>query len=156
MMGENLELSERRGTPTLGKSSVDFHASIIFCDGTIAVLTYTRININYIIFEIFVRSVNFAIQRKLNSFIIFILNLNELRAKYQVIGFYAWANKNGYWDCNRAETIMSGFIITLSRTLSLSSRIVASQNNEIILKCSSFNIFAGERYYFDRLIPSEY
>lgn len=81
-MGENRELNERRGTPTLGKGSVDFRVSIIFCDGTIAVLTYTRININNIIFEMFVRSVNHANQRKLNSFIIFILNLKELRTKY--------------------------------------------------------------------------
>lgn len=66
----------------LGKGSVDFRVSSVLCDGTITVLTFTRSNINNIIFEMFVRSVNHANQRKLNSFIIFILNLKELRQKY--------------------------------------------------------------------------
>jgi len=70
-----------------------------------------------------------------------ILKRNEHVALYQKKGIYAWANKNGYWDRNRAETTMSRFITTFSGTLS--SRKVISQKNEIRLKCSILNIFAG-------------
>ena len=78
-MGENRELFDRKGTPALGKGSIDFRVSTVLADGTITVLAFTRTAINNIIFELFVRSLNHSNQRKLNSFIIFILNLKELR-----------------------------------------------------------------------------
>ena len=54
-------------------------------------------------------------------------------------GIYAWANKNDYWDRNRAETTMSRFVTTF--TDRLTSRNVKSQKNEIILKCHILNTF---------------
>jgi IS5 family transposase len=70
-----------------------------------------------------------------------VLRRNEHVAKYQEKGIYAWANKNDYWDRNRSETTISRFKTTFSGTLS--SRKVASQKNEITLKCAILNIFAG-------------
>ena len=70
-----------------------------------------------------------------------ILRRNEHVARYPEKGVYAWANKNKYWDRNRAETTMSRFKTTFSGTLS--SRKVESQKNEITLKCAILNIFAG-------------
>ena len=70
-----------------------------------------------------------------------IIKRNEHVDRYKKKGIYAWANKNGYWDRNRAETTMSRFITTFSG--SLSSRKVISQKNEIVLKCSILNIFTN-------------
>ena len=66
-----------------------------------------------------------------------ILNRNEQVAYFQEKGIYAWANKNGYWNRNRAETTMSRFVTTF--TDRLSSRNVQSQKNEITLKCHILN-----------------
>jgi hypothetical protein len=71
----------------------------------------------------------------------YILRRNEHLARYQEKGIYAWANKNDYWDRNRAETTISRFKTAFSGTLS--SRKVTSQKNEIVLKCAILNIFAG-------------
>lgn len=68
-----------------------------------------------------------------------ILKRNEQVAYFQENGIYAWANKNGYWDRNRAETTMSRFVTTFTDTLS--SRTVQAQKNEITLKCHILNIF---------------
>lgn len=68
-----------------------------------------------------------------------ILKRNQHVVYFQEKGIYAWANKNDYWDRNRAETTMSRFITTF--TDRLASRNVKSQKNEIILKCHILNIF---------------
>lgn len=70
-----------------------------------------------------------------------ILRRNEHVERYQNKGIYAWANKNSYWDRNRAETTMSRFKTTFSGTLA--SRKVESQQNEIIIKCEILNKFAS-------------
>lgn len=67
------------------------------------------------------------------------LKRNQHVAYFQEKGIYAWANKNGYWGRNRAETTMSRFITTF--TDSLASRNVKSQKNEITLKCHILNTF---------------
>ena len=68
-----------------------------------------------------------------------ILNRNQHVAYFQEKGIYAWANKNNYWDRNRAETTMSRFVTTF--TDRLTSRNVKSQKNEITLKCHILNTF---------------
>jgi IS5 family transposase len=70
-----------------------------------------------------------------------VLRRNEHIERYQNKGIYAWANKNKYWDRNRAETMMSRFKTTFSGTLA--SRKVESQKNEIMLKCKILNILAS-------------
>ncbi len=72
----------------------------------------------------------------------YILQRNKQVAYYQEKGIYAWANKNGYWDRNRAETTMSRYVTTF--TDRLASRNVQSQKNEITLKCHILNIFMAE------------
>jgi hypothetical protein len=62
---------------------------------------------------------------------------NEQVAYFLEKGIYAWANKNDYWQRNRAETTMSRFVTTF--TDRLASRNVQSQKNEIILKCHILN-----------------
>jgi len=68
-----------------------------------------------------------------------ILERNKQIAYFQEKGLHAWANKNGYWDRNRAETTMSRFVTTFDDKLA--SRTVESQKNEITLKCHILNIF---------------
>ena len=68
-----------------------------------------------------------------------IFKRNQHVAYFQEKGIYAWANKNDYWDRNRAETTMSRFVTTF--TDRLASRSVKSQKNEIILKCHILNTF---------------
>ena len=63
---------------------------------------------------------------------------NEQVKYYQEKGIYAWANKNNYWDRNRAETTMSRYVTSF--TDRLSSRIVQAQQNEIVIKCHILNI----------------
>ena len=63
---------------------------------------------------------------------------NEQVEYYQEKGIYAWANKNNYWDRNRAETTMSRYVTSF--TDRLSSRIVQAQQNEIVIKCHILNI----------------
>ncbi len=70
-----------------------------------------------------------------------VLRRNEHIERYQNKGIYAWANKNSYWDRNRVETTMSRFKTTFSGVLT--SRKVASQKNEVILKCGILNKFAN-------------
>lgn len=69
----------------------------------------------------------------------YILKRNKQVAYYQDKGIYAWANKNDYWDRNKAETTMSRY--NTAFTDKLSSRNVKSQKNEITLKCHILNIF---------------
>lgn len=66
-----------------------------------------------------------------------ILRRNEHITRYQDKGIYAWANKNGYWDRNKAESVMSRFKTAFSG--SLASRKIESQKNEIVLKCMILN-----------------
>ena len=68
-----------------------------------------------------------------------ILKRNEQVAYFQEKGIYAWANKNNYWDRNRAETTMSRYVTTF--TDRLASRNIQSQKNEITLKCQILNTF---------------
>ena len=68
-----------------------------------------------------------------------ILERNKQVAYFHENGIYAWANKNSYWDRNKAETTMSRFTTTFDDKLA--SRTVQSQKNEIILKCHILNIF---------------
>ena len=63
---------------------------------------------------------------------------NEQVKYYQEKGIFAWANKNNYWDRNRAETTMSRYVTNF--TDRLSSRSVQAQQNEIIIKCHILNI----------------
>ncbi len=78
---------------------------------------------------------------EINSTEAHILRRNEHIERYRNKGLYAWANKNGYWGRNRAETMMSRFKTTFSG--SLASRKVESQQNEILLKCQILNILAS-------------
>jgi hypothetical protein len=71
-----------------------------------------------------------------------ILQRNEHVAYYHKKGIYAWANKNGYWDRNRAETNMSRYVTTFDDRLA--SRNVQAQKNEITLKCHILNIFMAQ------------
>lgn len=71
-----------------------------------------------------------------------ILQRNKQVAYYHEKGIYAWANKNGYWDRNRAETNMSRYVTTFDDRLA--SRNVQSQKNEITLKCHILNIFMAQ------------
>lgn len=81
MIGENKQL--RFGAPTFGgNGTMDFRVSTYYIDSMVSVITFAREAINSVIFELFVRSVNHANTRKLNSFVIFIVNLKELRTKY--------------------------------------------------------------------------
>ena len=50
-------------------------------NGILAVIHYVRESITDMIFEIFVRSANQAYQKKANSYIIFSINLKELKEK---------------------------------------------------------------------------
>ena len=68
-----------------------------------------------------------------------ILERNKQVAYFQENGIYAWANKNDFWDRNRAETTMSRFVTTFDDKLL--SRNVKSQKNEITLKCHILNIY---------------
>jgi hypothetical protein len=63
---------------------------------------------------------------------------NEQVKYYQEKGIFAWANKNYYWDRNRAETTMSRYVTSF--TDRLSSRTVQAQKNEILIKCHLLNI----------------
>lgn len=67
------------------------------------------------------------------------LERNKQVAYFHENGIYAWANKNGYWDRNRAETTMSRYVTTFDDKLA--SRNVQAQKNEITLKCHILNIF---------------
>ena len=55
-------------------------------DGVIGIIHYTRESINDMIFDIFVRSANQAHKNKTNSFVLFAINLKEMKAK-NVRGF---------------------------------------------------------------------
>ena len=68
-----------------------------------------------------------------------ILERNKQVAYFQENGIYAWANKNDFWDRNRAETTMSRFVTTFDDKLL--SRNVKSQKKEITLKCHILNIY---------------
>jgi hypothetical protein len=66
-----------------------------------------------------------------------LLDRNKQVAYFQENGIYAWANKNDYWQRNRAETTMSRYVTTF--TDRLASRNLQSQKNEITLKCHILN-----------------
>jgi hypothetical protein len=50
-------------------------------DGILGIIHYVRESITDMIFEIFVRSANQAYQKKANSYIIFSINLKEMKDK---------------------------------------------------------------------------
>jgi hypothetical protein len=70
-----------------------------------------------------------------------VLQRNKHVSYYKQRGIYAWAQKNQYWDRNRAETTVSRFKTAFSGALA--SRKPQSQKNEVILKCNILNIFSS-------------
>ena len=66
-----------------------------------------------------------------------IAGLNERFEPLCVFDSNLRANKNNYWDRNRAETTMSRYVTSF--TDRLSSRIVQAQQNEIVIKCHILN-----------------
>lgn len=71
---QNKALNEETGTLAKGAAiggNVDFRIATYFVDSFVAAITFARDSIANIIFELFVKSINKANNKKQNSFILF-------------------------------------------------------------------------------------
>ena len=66
-----------KGTPVAGGGTIDFRIPTYLLDSMIAVISYTRDQISGALFELFVKNVNKANNKKLNSFVLFFESITE-------------------------------------------------------------------------------
>ncbi|KAM3128346.1 hypothetical protein pb186bvf_019536 [Paramecium bursaria] len=69
--------SMAKGTPVAGGGTIDFRIPTYLLDSMIAVISYTRDQISGALFELFVKNVNKANNKKLNSFVLFFEGITE-------------------------------------------------------------------------------
>lgn len=75
MIEENSSMGK---SVALGSGGADFRVATYFVDSFVAAITFARDAIANVVFDVFVKSVNKANNKKLNSFVLFFESLKEM------------------------------------------------------------------------------